>query len=87
MSFADKLEEWRDPSNWESTPTDEQVMRQLLFGAIADFIEEHEEVLVDWLASSDDEIPGLDSWIDEYAERPLSEANGYQRLVTEPSSA
>lgn len=82
MSLADRLDDWRDPRHWDVgvPPTDEEVLRQFVYSAITDYIHEHEVALSEWLISSnDDEPPEACEWVDEYADRPLSEPDGYDR--------
>jgi hypothetical protein len=61
----------------------EDCLRQFLFEATSDFIEENRPELAAWIASSpvDDEVPDLGAWIDSYAERPLTEASGFNRRL------
>lgn len=75
MSLLERIADWRDPRHYDQPPTDEEAARQFLFTAISDFIEENEVLLVEWLTTSDDdEVPHLDAWVDEYAQRPLPAA-------------
>ena len=83
MSLVERLASWADPHNWDSPEqaTEEAVLRQFVYSTIASFIEEKDEELVAWLTGQADigEVPGLNDWVDEYAERPTSEPDGWER--------
>jgi len=83
MSLVERLASWADPRNWDSPEqaTEEAVLRQFVYSTIASFIEEKDEELVAWLTGQADidEVPGLNDWVDEYAERPMSEPDGWER--------
>ena len=69
MTAIEKLEAWRDPKQWDAPPSEEDALRQLIFGAIADYLEEHAEVLGAWLRQGEnDEMPDP-SWVDRWADR------------------
>ena len=82
MSMQERLAVWRDPAWWGGSPDiEEAALRQFAFVVAGVFIEEHFEALAEWMSdpSGNDEVPGLADWIDEYADRPVTESDGWGR--------
>lgn len=39
MNLLVRLNEWRDPGKWDEAPSEEQVLEQLVYCAIEDYLE------------------------------------------------
>lgn len=78
MSLIERLADVEvDPDGSAGVPEEDR-LRQFLFIAIQDYLEEHLSSLLDWLETDEDEMPDPD-WVDEYGNRPLSEPSGLDR--------